>query len=153
MLKKHEWDNPNKMHFESEFKLFNKQTNLISTGNVWATTQYSNYLRPWNEVDNYGYIGKPGQFVKYDMQFFTNVPERMRKIIFDTEREQLLILYEFKVYHDGEKEVIGHVLTTGERECKYIAHSVHCPYGCSYWKRESAIREAMKYICDDGETA
>ena len=152
-LKAHQWENPNKMRIESEFKLFNKQTTLITTGNVWGDTQYSNYIRPWKEVKNYSYIGRPGEFAKYDMQFFTNVPERMKKIIYDTEREKPLILYEFRVFHGGEKEVIGYVLTTGYEEgYKHVDHVVYCPYGCSFWKRESAICEAMKYICDDGKT-
>ena len=43
------WENPNKMHMDSGFKLFDKQTNLISTGNVFATTQRSVFIAPWRE--------------------------------------------------------------------------------------------------------
>lgn len=149
-LKAHQWINPNKMRIKSGFGLFDKQTVLITTGNVIAETQYSNYIRPWKEVKNYSYIGKPGEFTKYDMQHFSQVPERIRKVIYDTEREKSVILYEFSVRHKDEKEIIGHVLTTGYDEgYKHIDHSVYCPYGCSYWKRQLAIHEAMRYICDD----
>ena len=150
-MKRPTWDNPNKMHIDSGFKLFDKQTVLISHGNVWATTQYSNYIRPWNEVKNYSYIGQPGQFLKFDMQHFGQIPERMQKIIYDKERKSSVILYEFKVYHGNRKEIIGHVLTTGNLEKEgynYIDHVVYCPYGCSYEKRSNAIHEAMQYICD-----
>ena len=57
-MKSRTWDNPNKMHFESDYKLFNKQTNVISRGNVIANTQYSTYIRPYSKIKNYGYVGK-----------------------------------------------------------------------------------------------
>ena len=152
-LKQRQWDTPNKMHMDSGYKLFDKQTVLISTGNVLSPTQHSSYIRPWNEVDNYGYKGVPGQFCKYDMNGFNQIPEHIRSIIYDEGRETSVILYEFRVWHGNEeKEIIGHVLTTGHDEgYKYIAHKVYCPYGCSFYKREKAINEAMKYICDDGK--
>lgn len=144
-MKKATWDNPNKMHFESDFKLFNKQTNLITTGNAWCNTQYSSFVRPWNEVKNGGYTGKPGDFLKYDMQGFCNVPEHIRKNLFDKERKESYILYEFFVYQNGRREIIGHVLT--DYNDRFIADNVNCNYGQSYFKRESAINECKKYIC------
>lgn len=149
-LKEITWDNPNKMHMDSGYKLFDKQTNLISTGNVWANTQYSNYIRPWNEVDNYGYKGEPGQFLKFDMQFFGSIPNHLREIIYDKNREKSVILYEFKVYHGERKEIIGHILTTGyEDGYKYLGSAIYCPYGANYTKRSNAVWAAARYICDN----
>ena len=41
------WDNPNKMHIDTGYKLFDKQTNVISYGNVYANTQTSSYIPIW----------------------------------------------------------------------------------------------------------
>ena len=144
-MKKAVFDTPNKMHFESEFKTFNRQTNYIGTGIIIANTQHSNYLRPWNEIKNYSYIGKPGDFCKYDFQGFREVPDRIKKIIFDKDRAHSVILYEFFIYINDTREIIGHVLT--DDQYKYIAHSISCDWKQSYWKRVSAIGECMKYVC------
>ena len=148
-MKEKTFDTPNKMHFDSSFKSFDKQTNYIGTGNVWASTQFSSYIRPWNEVKNGGYIGNPGDFCKYDMQHFRNVPDNMRSIILDKNRTESVILYEFFFYNNHrEREVIGYVLT--DKYYKYIEHYVDCYSGWwtkSYAKRKSAINECMKYIC------
>ena len=144
-MKQCTWDNPNKMHMDSGFKLFDRQTNLISTGNVWANTQYSSFIRPYSEVKNGNYIGKLGDFLKFDMQFFEYVPEHMKKIIYDKERKESVILYQFKVYHGERKEIIGYVLT--DYNHNYISHCVYCSYGCRLDKRLAAIEEAMQYVC------
>ena len=51
---------------DTGFKRFDKQTNCISKGNVIANTMFGCYIRPYNEVNNYGYVGKAGEFLKYD---------------------------------------------------------------------------------------
>ena len=149
MLKEITWDNSNKMHMDSGFKLFDKQTNVISTGNVWANTQYSSFIRPYKEIVNGGYIGKEGDFLKFDMQYFQQVPEFMHRIIYDKDREKSVILYQFKVYHGEQKEIIGYVLT--DYDHYLIGSLAFAPYGRSAWKREDAIYEAMKYICEQDE--
>ena len=141
------WDNPNKMHMDSGFKLFDKQTNVITTGNAICNTQMSSYIRPYSEVKNGGYIGKPGDFVKFDMQYFRDVPEHMLQIIYDKERKESVILYQFFVFHGDEKEIIGYVLTDNEH--KYISSSTYCPYKGNWFKRNDAIIEACKYICEE----
>lgn len=145
-MKKVTWDNPNKMHMDSGFKLFDKQTNLISTGNVIANTQFSFFIRPYNEVKNGDYVGKPGDFLKFDLQYFKQIPDHIRKILEDRDREHSMILYQFQVFHGQQKEIIGHVLT--DYDYRYITHSVSCPYGASFVKREAAIHAAMEYICE-----
>ena len=144
-MKELEWDNPNKMHMESGFKTFDKQTNLITVGAAFCNTQCSMYIRPWNAVKNYSHIGKPGDFTKYDMQFFEDVPGRIREIIFDKNRTEAVILYEFFVWKNRCKEIIGHVLTG--KNHNLIAEYVHCGCGENYSKRVAAIDECKKYIC------
>lgn len=70
MLKQPTWDNPNKMHIETGHKTFDKQTNLISTGNIIANTMYGSYIRGVNEPDN---AGKYGGLFKYDTEQFRKI--------------------------------------------------------------------------------
>lgn len=146
-MEKARWDSPNKMHIESGFKAFDKQTTLITTGNVIAPTQTSWYIRPFNDVVNGAYVGKPGEFLEYDLKHFLHgVPDYMLKILRDESRTESYILYKFFIRNQEHKtQTIGYVLT--DSNYKYITSQVICPIGCSYEKREAALSEAMRYIC------
>lgn len=146
-MKKCTWDNPNKMHFDSAYKTFNRQTNVISTGNVIANTQLSGFIRPWNETECYGATRAPGHLCKYDLQYFRNIPANIERVLYDKNRTDSVILYQFRVWKEKERayEIIGYVLT--DRNYKLIDSAVCCEYGCSFWKRASAIEECKKYIC------
>lgn len=136
-----------KQVFESGFKTFDQQTNIITTGAVIANTQISEYIRPWSEVKNYGYVGQPGQFMKYDLQFFGNIPdEKIRSIIYDRDRKESVILYKFFIHTPYGIDPIGFVLT--DYDHKHLAHCYCFSYGCSTNKRIAAIDECMNYICE-----
>ena len=79
------------------------------------------------------------------MSHFRYIPEHMRTLLRDPNRKKSYILYEFFIFRNGNREIIGYVLT--DSEYKYITHEVICGYGQSYWKRDSAIHECMEYIC------
>ena len=145
-MKKHTWDNPNKMHFESAYKTFNEQTNLISTGNVIANTQFSSYIRPYNETECNGLTRPAGELLKFDLQYFRNIPERIINILWDKTRTESYILYQFSVYNKkyNERDIIGYVLT--DYNDNLITYAVTCNYGSCYYKRESAILECIEYI-------
>lgn len=146
-MEKATWDNPNKMHIDSGFKTFDKQTTLITTGNVIAPTQTSWFIRPFNEVKNGYYEGKPGEFLEYDLKHFIDpIPHQMKEKLYDKNRTESYILYKFFVMNKKETDVIGYVLT--DSHYNYIDHSVWISsYRCSVSKREAALREAMRYIC------
>lgn len=152
-FKPYTWDNPNKMHFDSGFKLFDKQTNYIGYGNVCANTQTSMYIRPFSEVKNGSYIGKPGDFLRFDMQLFGNVPSKeIRERIYDKERKESVILYKFFVTRRDKttgrcyQDVIGYVLT--DYNHKFLSRCYCYPFGQSAAKRVAALDECMNYICD-----
>lgn len=145
-MKKVIFDNPNKMHFESDYALFNKQTDYIGHGNVFSTTQTSFCVRPYNEVKNGYYTGKPGDFLRYDLGMFDNIPYSIRAILEDRNREKTYFLHDFHVWKNGQKETIGWVVT--DTENNLIKYLVVSGYRKNYWKRESAIRECIKYICN-----
>ena len=70
-MKEHVWNKTGmKQIINSDYKLFNKQTNYISIGNVISNTQYSSYIRPYKEIKNGNYIGKEGDFLKFDIKNF-----------------------------------------------------------------------------------
>lgn len=146
-MEKATWDNPNKMHFDSEYKTFNRQTNVISTGNVIANTQLSGYIRPWKETECNGATFPTGNLTKYDLQFFRSIPENIERILYDGSRDESVILYQFRIWNRKTRsyETVGWVVT--DRNYKLLAYNIPCEYGCSYWKRLSAVKECMKYIC------
>lgn len=145
-FKPHKWDSTNKMHIDSEFKTFNKQCSLISTGNVWSDCQFSNYIRAWKNVKNGSYIGTEGEFLKYDLKNFQHVPDKFYKTIWDKGRTQSVILYEFRTWRGNQKDVFAYVMTDDEHNL--IDYQVISPWGCNTHKRFSALYEILNYIVD-----
>ena len=139
-----------KQIINSGYKLFDNQTNLISTGNVISNTQYSSYVRPYNEVKNGGYIGKQGDFLKYDLQFFGRIPKFIEDIIMDKNRENSVILYQFHVYKNGKKDILGYVMT--DKDHNFINCATMSYFGQKWaYKRENAIGETLKYVCNEND--
>lgn len=140
-LKKVEWENPNKMKFDSSFKVFNKQTDLITTGNVYSNTQTSAYIRPYNEVINpVGEKREKGFLQDWDLNNFTNLPYNVREDIKNKAKEKSVILYEFKHYNKDRKVVDGYVLT--DNHYKHLKTYYTNPN----FKSQDAVNEASKYI-------
>lgn len=155
-MKKATWDNPNKMHIETGYKLFDKQTNVISHGNVFATTQASYYIRPYMETGCHGRNYKPGELGRADLQMifgehmqnYNLLPWYMKQIIEDGNRESDVILYKFRVWKQGRERIIGFVLT--DADYNLIDYKAVNYYGySSYLKRHFAIIEAARYVCND----
>ena len=133
---------------DSHWKLFNKQTNLIASGNVIANTQYSNVIRPWKETECNGRTNPFGRLMEFDLQGFKKhaIPDRILNVIKDKNRENSLILYMFYVTKDGVTEPFCWLLTNTNN--KYITHVIICRFAKNFDKRVSAAKEAMSYICD-----
>lgn len=109
MGKLYKWsENGMKMIIESDFKAFNKQTNYISQGNVCANTQYSNYIRNYNEIECNGNTYEKGFLQEYDLKFFTCIPQRLKDYIKNS--NQKMVLYEFFIWKNQKKDVIGYLL-------------------------------------------
>ena len=142
------WNKKGNQVIDSGFKEFDRQTNIITYGNVIANTQTSSHIRPWGETNNYGYIMEPGEGTKFDMIHFPNLHDKkMLDIIYDVNRRQSVILYKFFITdkYVGQ-DVIGYVLTDYDHH--HIAHCYVYPYGHSAAKRIAAIHECMNYICE-----
>lgn len=133
---------------ESNWKLFNQQTNFITTGNVVANTQYSNYIRPWKETECNGHSNPCGHLMDFDLNGFKEygIPERILEIIKDKNRTNSVVLYMFFVSENESIKPFCWLLT--DYNHNYITHAVVIKYGAHFDKRVSAAKEAISYICD-----
>ncbi len=135
-----------KQIINSDYKLFNKQTNCISYGNIIANTQYSSYIRPYGQTtcNNHNFL--EGELMKSDLKHFGNIPASIKDKLYAKDRKESYILYEFFVYRNGIKDIIGYVLT--DKKHKLITYEVLESYN-NYNKRLSAILETLPYITND----
>lgn len=136
-----------KQIINSGYKAFDKQTNFLGDGNVIANTQYSNYIRPYGEVECNGATFQPGHLLKFDIQHFKRIPDAIISAIMDANRENSYILYEFFVNpKKGERrEVIGYVLT--DYQNNHVASQIVYDYKCHILKRHAALDTAMQFVC------
>lgn len=133
----------NKMIINSDFKEFNKQTNLITRGNVIANTMWGNYIRPYNETINpVGQVVPEGHLFNFDLQYF-HISKSMREYIKSLNRE--VVLYEIFIYRNGRKDIIGWLI---EDKGRIIDMTVANSIG-NYRKRFSAL-ETVKNIIEEG---
>jgi hypothetical protein len=139
-LKKVEWENPNKMKFDSPFKTFNKQTRVISTGNAIHDTQFSFFIRPKTEMECNNAKFDVGHLRDTDLGYFGNLPYDVRKDVEQKTETKPAILYQFKHYQNGRIIVDGYVLTdTNYKHLKTY-------YTNQNNKSIGAVEEAKKYI-------
>jgi len=98
----------------SGFKEFDKQTNLITYGNVIANTQNSSYIRAYNNTTcNYNEFEK-GYLQATDLQWFNGVNKEKVK---ELSKNEPVILYQFYIYNKKkEKDVIGWIVTDTKHE-------------------------------------
>lgn len=105
--------NKMKMLVSTDYKKFNKQTNLITYGNVLSGTQHSNYIRSTNEVESYGNKLQVGELRNYDLKFFTPNFDNEMKNYFKQYTDKCC-LYEFYTYNKEKKDVIGWLVYDNE---------------------------------------
>lgn len=111
MEKMYSWSkNGMKMIIDSGFKEFDKQTNCLSSGNAIASTQYSNYIRPYYETTNpVGEKVKEGLLRDYDLKYFSlnKMTNGFQDWLNNITKKEKVIVYEYFIYRNGIKEVIG----------------------------------------------
>jgi len=142
-----EWENPNKMHFESAHKTFNRQCRLIRPGNTIGDVQLSFYIRPYHETECNGLKFKEGELQNYDLEWFSvgdaELGARLEPCMDEIRRltkENGGILYLFKHYTKGKRMLDGLVLTSQKREL------IKRWYLNQNWKARDAVDKAIEYI-------
>ena len=138
-----------KMLIDSGWKEFDKQTNILSTGNVYAATQFSSFIRPWKEKECNGFVNPEGHLTNFDMEPFRKfrIPDDIHKYITDRNREESVILYMFFV-RDKERHVNPFSFVITDNHHRLIMYRVRSYRGQRYMKRLNATKEAIKYITD-----
>lgn len=132
-----------RMLLNTDLKTFNKQTTLITDGNVISNTQYSNYIRPYNEIKCNGHINDRGELRNYDLQYFTLNPEIKDYVLKNTENIGGY-LYQFHFYNERkEKVVVGWIF---EQAGSYKIF-INChEFFSRYKKYESVINTCLNIL-------
>ena len=142
-MKEKVWDNPNKMHFDSPHKTFNRQCSLISTGNQIGNVVYSNYVRPFNEVECNGFTNPPGHLQNYDLtKNIVKLPSDIKEQVRELTHDNGGIIYNFHHWSGNKRIDDGFVLTTKD----YKLVKVWYVNKGWYWRSRWAVDEAIKYI-------
>lgn len=128
------------------FKKFDAATTCISTGNVFAATQRSFFIRPYSEIHCNGFTFKEGELMKSDMKYFDFITPKIREILCNPLRKSNLILYDFFVGYDD----IGQILTT--EDYHLITYEVFLRPHQNAAKRSAVIHEMLEYVTCDGTT-
>jgi hypothetical protein len=140
-MKRAQFVNPNKMLMESGHKTFDRQTNLITRGNVYSNTQISSYIRPYNQTEWNGKTVQKGELQNYDLKFFGKLPFEVEEAVRAYAKDKSIILYMF--FHrnsDKEKIVHGYVIT--DTQYRLIDFFVTGPTYKSY----NVIKECSQYV-------
>lgn len=128
------------MRIETGHKTFDRQTNLISFGNIVSNTQYSKWIRPYNETKCYGQERPKGYLQDWDLDYFENLPNYVRNYIKETAIDDPVILYEFRSYNNNTKIIHGYVVTNKDHEL--LNYFVTGPTYKSY----DVIKKCIKYV-------
>lgn len=141
-MKKKQWENPNKMRFESLHKTFNKQCRCISIGNQIGDVVYSSFVRPYNEIKCNGFTNTKGHLQEYDLNWLLEgLPSYVKDWIRDYAKTKSIIAYHF-FYRNRERKIdIGYIVTTPDYKLLKKWYASFRNY-----KRDDALDKAIKYI-------
>ena len=149
IMKQKIWNKKGEQVVNSGWKEFDKQTNYIGTGNVYANTQVSTFIRPWGQTECNNYTFPEGQLMNSDLKQFDGfrIPASLLGVIKDKNRKDSVILYMFFTMRNKRVVPFGWVLS--ERDYSTIGCHVTRNHRESYIKRWSALNEAIQYIQKD----
>jgi len=140
-FKKAEWHTPNKMKVDTPHQVFSRQTNLIAVGNVFANTQHSSYIRPFNETLNSAQeFRKKGHLQNWDLNHFSHLPYFVQNAVKTHAIDESVILYQFHHYRHNERVIHGYVITNSEFEL--LQYFVTGPT----YKSEAVIEACLPYV-------
>ena len=140
-MKEKVWDNPNKMHFESPHKTFNRQCSLITTGNQIGNVVASNYIRPFAEVECNGFVNPEGHLQEYDLsKSIVKLPQRIKEVVRFLTHDEGGIIYHFRHYSGNRRIDDGFVFTTKDHKLLRVW------YVNRDWRAMGAVDEAIKYV-------
>lgn len=118
-MKKKVWVTPNRMLMETGHGAFDKQTNVISTGNIIANTQNARYVRGELCVECWGpKVYQPGELRDYDLENWPRMSPSVRRAVVQatTGQQGSVWVSEFFHYNGHRKIIHGYVITAPDHE-------------------------------------
>lgn len=145
-MKKVEWRTPNRMKIDTGHKTFDRQCDCLMTGNVIGNTQYSNFIRPYNETECNGFTNPKGYLQEFDLKHFTSCPRYVIAFVKEAALDKSVILYEIRHWikepgKEHRKYVHGYIVTDGKSDellATFTTGRTH--------KSHAIIRECVKYL-------
>lgn len=138
-----EYNKKGDMIVETGFKEFDKQTNLITTGNVISNTQNSLYIRAKKEIECNGEKFKEGYLMEWDLSCFGNIPYYIKNFIVEIGGN--CYLYHFFTHRKNKK--IGLCWIVLNKENNKILMSKPCfAHKQNHYKRLLATLELEKIL-------
>lgn len=105
---------PDGMHMiiHTGHRTFDRHCDLVTTGNVISTVQYSSYIRPIHETCCNAQAFPAGQLTAFDLKPFGRLPAGIQDVLAAVIPTQPVILYQF--HHPrspGRRLIDGYVVT------------------------------------------
>ena len=147
-MEKITWKTPHKMEICTGHKTFDKQTNIISTGNIIANTMYGQFVRSRYRLECNGRTNPEGHLQEFDLNgfssFLANDSHDTNKIIKTIKRladeNNGVIVYVIFTRYFGYYSIIGYIIT----DVKYkLLHRTWYSV-----KGQHVINECCKYITE-----
>lgn len=113
------WVTPDRMLMETGHRTFDRQTNLISTGNIIAETQLARYIRGELKVTCWGdEVYKPGHLRNFDLGNFPWLSATVRAFIITHTNgtKDSVWVSQFFHYNGHRKIVHGYIITTTDHK-------------------------------------
>ena len=131
------------------YKTFDKQTNDLTDGNAITNTQYSNYIRAYNNTINpVGETVPEGTLQKYDLKYF-NIDKMANSFICWLEsvtENEPIILYEYFIYKNGYKNIIGWLVQ--EPKTRKIIGLKTCKYSSIRFENKQKVLDFCKKLLE-----
>ena len=145
MTKKIEWVNEDKMLFESGHKTFDRQTNIITTGNIIANTLLGKHIRAYTELSNGFEDRPPGHLQNFDLCWWRD-GDRMPRSVIKKIRELAYNngVWVYQLMHYNRQRVVHGYVVTNEQHKALATFLTGPTYKSSY-----VLIAALPYLADD----
>lgn len=149
-MKKLTWRDGNHIAIQTGHATFDRQADLLSTGNVVGDVQLSFFVRPKHETECNGFTNPEGHLRDWDLNQFKDLPRfpRIRRRVIEITDKQYCILYEIRTWgkrnpdtRRRQKTIHGYILTAA-KDYKFIEKWVTGPT----WKSRAIIEAVIPYI-------
>lgn len=145
-MKKTVYNRRGNMVIETGHKTFDRQTNYVGPGNVFANTMIGLYIRPFEKVDCNGFTFPQGHLFYTDMKTFNGLHvsnDIIKEIKQLATKHNGVIFYGFFHYNGKERIVDGFLVT--DKEYNYIKTFF------SNWTQKSflVLQECRKYVSNN----